>query len=226
VLVIKDGPLAGQRIPVEAELVIGRHDADITIQDEEVSRRHAVIRPVGRGLEIEDVGSLNGTWINGTRIQGRRELAPADVIRIGSTSIELEFEPAARDLTVARPQAPRQDQTRIAPRTQPTTERERPAQPAAPAERPSPEERAPAARAPEARPQPPEVRPTPVEATSPAPPLAAIGAAPPPSFGFAAAGVQPSRRRSVATRRLMPTILSFAAIVATAAALIVYFAVR
>ena len=44
-LVFKEGPLAGQRVEVDVELVLGREDAGLTIEDEEISRRHAVIRP-------------------------------------------------------------------------------------------------------------------------------------------------------------------------------------
>src|ERR1043166_4059939 len=44
VLVIKEGPLAGRRIDVETELVIGREDAGLTIEDAEISRRHAAFR--------------------------------------------------------------------------------------------------------------------------------------------------------------------------------------
>ena len=76
-LFLKDGPLAGRRVPVTAELLIGRADADLTIDDPLVSRRHALVRPApGGGDEIEDLGSTNGTWVNGERIDGlRREIA-------------------------------------------------------------------------------------------------------------------------------------------------------
>ena len=44
-LVFSEGPLSGRRVEVDAELVVGREDAGLTIEDEEISRRHAVIRP-------------------------------------------------------------------------------------------------------------------------------------------------------------------------------------
>jgi len=69
---MREGPLAGQRVRVETQLVIGRVDADITLDDPLVSRRHAVIRPSGDALEVEDLGSLNGTWVNGRRLEERR----------------------------------------------------------------------------------------------------------------------------------------------------------
>jgi len=86
---MKEGPLAGQRVPVEAELVVGR-EADVTIEDPLISRRHAAIRPVGGGLEIEDLGSLNGTWVNGVRIEGRRALEGGDLVQLGAASFEIE----------------------------------------------------------------------------------------------------------------------------------------
>src|SRR5215469_3079292 len=76
---MKEGPLAGQRVPVETELVVGRVAADVTLEDPLISRRHAAIRPVGDTLEIEDLGSLNGTWVNGVRIEGSRGLERATV---------------------------------------------------------------------------------------------------------------------------------------------------
>ena len=63
--------LAGRRFEVDTRLLVGRVDADLTIEDELVSRRHAEIRAVAGALEIEDRGSLNGTWVNGERSSGR-----------------------------------------------------------------------------------------------------------------------------------------------------------
>ena len=68
VLVFTQGPLTGQRLEPEGELVIGREGAALTIEDSELSRRHAAVRPVEGGIEIEDLGSLNGTFVNGQRI--------------------------------------------------------------------------------------------------------------------------------------------------------------
>lgn len=67
-LVVQDGSLAGHRLEVASEVLIGRENTALLLDDPEVSRRHAVIRPRGDGLEIEDLGSLNGTWVNGHRV--------------------------------------------------------------------------------------------------------------------------------------------------------------
>jgi predicted component of type VI protein secretion system len=83
------GPLAGRRVDVAAELVLGRQ-ADLVVDDPQVSRRHVVVRPAGDRLEVEDLGSLNGTWVNGARVDGTVRLAPGDRVRLGDTTFEVE----------------------------------------------------------------------------------------------------------------------------------------
>lgn len=89
-LSITGGPNAGRRVSVTSEMVIGRAEGDVLIDDPEVSRRHAAVRPAGEGLEIEDLGSTNGTIVNGRRIQGIATISPGAVIRLGQTTLELE----------------------------------------------------------------------------------------------------------------------------------------
>ena len=84
VLVFTQGPLTGQRLEPEGELVIGREGAALTIEDSELSRRHAAIRPVEGGIEIEDLGSLNGTFVNGQRIDAPTRLAGGDSVKLGA----------------------------------------------------------------------------------------------------------------------------------------------
>jgi pSer/pThr/pTyr-binding forkhead associated (FHA) protein len=90
-----DGPLAGREVEVTAALVLGRQAADLLVDDPQVSRRHASVRPAGDALEVEDHGSRNGTWVNGTRIGGPIRLVPGDRVRLGDTIFEVEG-PAAR----------------------------------------------------------------------------------------------------------------------------------
>jgi FHA domain len=108
-LLVTDGPQSGRRIEVTAELVIGRHDVAFTIDDPQISRRHAVLRPGDDRLEIEDLGSRNGTWVNDRRIDSPTSLAPGDVIRIGTCSLEV----VGVDATVAAP-APELPQASVA----------------------------------------------------------------------------------------------------------------
>ena len=100
---MKEGPLAGQRIPVDAEVVVGRTEADVTIDDPQISRRHALIRPAVAGLEIEDLDSLNGTWVNGERVDGRRVLGSGDLVQVGGASFEIVVEPSDTGKTVLAP---------------------------------------------------------------------------------------------------------------------------
>ena len=87
------GPLAGRRVEVTSALVLGRQAADLVIEDPQVSRRHASVRPAGDTLEVEDHGSRNGTWVNGARVDGTTLLAPGDRVRVGDTTFEVEGPP-------------------------------------------------------------------------------------------------------------------------------------
>jgi pSer/pThr/pTyr-binding forkhead associated (FHA) protein len=82
-LVFREGQLAGFRYDVAQEMSVGRENAAITLQDAEVSRRHAVVRPVEGGVEVQDVESTNGTWVNDRRIGGPTVVRPGDVLRLG-----------------------------------------------------------------------------------------------------------------------------------------------
>ena len=62
---ITNGPRSGETVAVVDELVIGRENADLVLEDTEISRRHAVVRWRALALEIEDLGSSNGTFVDG-----------------------------------------------------------------------------------------------------------------------------------------------------------------
>jgi pSer/pThr/pTyr-binding forkhead associated (FHA) protein len=74
-------------------LTIGRAaNNDVSIAgDEYASARHARFEPRRDGVYVEDVGSTNGTFVNGIRLTRERRLTPGDVVRIGET--DLRFEP-------------------------------------------------------------------------------------------------------------------------------------
>lgn len=105
-LLIVQGALAGQRFEVEGELELGRAGAAVTIDDPLVSRRHARVRLVDGALEIEDLGSLNGTWVNGERIAAPRRLVAGDVVACGGTSMTVEGDRAAERGTLRAPLPP------------------------------------------------------------------------------------------------------------------------
>ena len=60
-------------------------------EDEYSSTRHARLEPRRDGVWIEDIGSTNGTFVNGIRLTRERRLVPGDVVRVGET--DLRFEP-------------------------------------------------------------------------------------------------------------------------------------
>ncbi|HEY1511294.1 MAG TPA: FHA domain-containing protein [Solirubrobacteraceae bacterium] len=84
------GPLAGQTIDVENDIVIGREGTDLTIDDQDLSRRHAVVRPSEGRLQVEDLGSTNGTFVDGNRIEEPTLLGGGAEIQLGTTVIVVE----------------------------------------------------------------------------------------------------------------------------------------
>lgn len=64
------GPVFGKMYPVAGPTVIGRApECGIPVMVDEISRRHVELKPVADGLSVEDLGSANGTYINGQRTQ-------------------------------------------------------------------------------------------------------------------------------------------------------------
>ena len=83
---------SGERIPLGQQIItIGRlPDCTIPVTDANVSRRHAEVRPAGSAFVVVDLGSTNGTKVNGVRIQGEHTLTDADIISVGSTHLRFE----------------------------------------------------------------------------------------------------------------------------------------
>lgn len=76
------GAVFGKVFPVQGPVVIGRAaEADIAVAADEISRRHALVKPTQDGLSVEDLGSSNGTYINGKRVQ-QGFLKPGDELRL------------------------------------------------------------------------------------------------------------------------------------------------
>jgi hypothetical protein len=83
----------GDRITLDSHpLTIGRAaNNDVSLPtDEYASGRHARIEPRRDGVWVQDVGSTNGTYVNGIRLTRERRLAPGDVVRVGETDLEFQ----------------------------------------------------------------------------------------------------------------------------------------
>ena len=95
---------------IKSEIIIGRDDsADVTIPASAVSRRHARLMLEGENYMLEDLGSSNGTFLNGEKLAGRRSLKPGDKIRLGQT-INLEYQaPGSTSEKTAEHSAPGRD---------------------------------------------------------------------------------------------------------------------
>ena len=75
-----------------APVTIGRSsDNDMDLGDDEfASARHARVEPRRDGVWVEDVGSTNGTFVNGARLDSPKRLSAGDVIRVGETDLRFE----------------------------------------------------------------------------------------------------------------------------------------
>jgi pSer/pThr/pTyr-binding forkhead associated (FHA) protein len=106
-LVVEDGPSAGDRFAIASRTVIGRDGADMALSDPRVSRRHATVSPLGHGLEIEDLGSANGTSVNGAMIDGARTLSDGDVVQVGNIRLAVHVPAQRGDETVVADRGPK-----------------------------------------------------------------------------------------------------------------------
>jgi pSer/pThr/pTyr-binding forkhead associated (FHA) protein len=99
ILSVTKGEAAGTDIGVDQTLLIGRHASGIgeLANDPDLSRRHALLSRSDDGAyAIEDLGSTNGTFVNGVRIAGATPVAGGDQIEVGNAT-----------LMVRQPQEPR-----------------------------------------------------------------------------------------------------------------------
>lgn len=107
-LEIVEGPAAGSKQPLDGSLEIGRDPgAGLVLDDELVSRHHARITPFDGGAVVEDLGSRNGTFVNGNEIHSPTKVEPGDHVLIGVSVLELRTaaQIAARP-TAVRPRPP------------------------------------------------------------------------------------------------------------------------
>jgi pSer/pThr/pTyr-binding forkhead associated (FHA) protein len=94
-LVITKGPGVGRDIALVAECVIGRAtDVDFILEDTLASRRHVRLSEEAGAWIVEDLGSRNGTLVNGQRVQ-RQAVNDGDVLRVGGTEMIFRGDVAA-----------------------------------------------------------------------------------------------------------------------------------
>ncbi|MEW5959816.1 MAG: FHA domain-containing protein [Chloroflexota bacterium] len=116
-LVIRQGPQAGMSFPLTGnQIVIGREEGtDVPLHDPEASRRHALVSWQGGQYVIEDLGSTNGTFVNGIQLTAPQALNPGDSIGIGQTALVFHMTDMPRGGGIPKPPAP----TYVAPPPEP-----------------------------------------------------------------------------------------------------------
>lgn len=144
-LKVTAGNAVGTKIEVSDELVIGRKAEGVgrLAKDPEISRRHARIARTPSGFTIEDLGSTNGTNLNGRRIEGSELLGVGDEIQVGGTRMVVQFSSATPPATPTPPAPLAPD-----PQAPPAPDPQAPAAPAPQAATPAPPPPSPQAPAP------------------------------------------------------------------------------
>ena len=103
-LVVTSGTGLARKIPVTFRGIVLGRDARLGppfSSDEFVSRNHVWVRRRGDGVEVTDLGSANGTYVNGTRVRAPTLMQHCDVLRIGQIHLKLAA-PGEPDRPVAR----------------------------------------------------------------------------------------------------------------------------
>jgi pSer/pThr/pTyr-binding forkhead associated (FHA) protein len=107
-LIERTGPNPGMVFDLTKDVIVLGRDVgvDVVLGDSEVSREHARLTRTPGGYVLEDLGSTNGTFVNGQRLMAPRVLNPGDLVGLGET-VTLTFDALAPEAaaTVARPAA-------------------------------------------------------------------------------------------------------------------------
>jgi hypothetical protein len=79
-------------VPDEGAVLGRSRDCDVVVDDPNVSRRHAEVRPSGGSWTVRDLGSTNGIKVNGRRVDGPQSLRSGDVVELGTSRLTFELE--------------------------------------------------------------------------------------------------------------------------------------
>jgi hypothetical protein len=86
-LTVLSGPDAGKRLALERpRVLVGRDNGDLALSDKEVSREHCAFEIMGVTCTVKDLGSRNGTWIDGERVQSR-QLSNVAEVTVGNSTL-------------------------------------------------------------------------------------------------------------------------------------------
>lgn len=105
VVVISEPGRSPLHIALVAPLEVGRAGSGVLVDDPAVSRRHVELTPHAGAVTVADLGSANGTTIDGQPLTAAVLLAPGSVVRLGDTTIILSFVDTSTDATPAEPDA-------------------------------------------------------------------------------------------------------------------------
>src|SRR5438093_356930 len=90
IVVSIDGAESARWVVAPGAYVLGRNeDCELRVEAELVSRKHTRFTVQDDGVLIEDLGSSNGTFINGERVTGSSRVAPSQKIQVGKATVEL-----------------------------------------------------------------------------------------------------------------------------------------
>jgi pSer/pThr/pTyr-binding forkhead associated (FHA) protein len=129
------GRLLSEVAFVGPQLRIGRmRENDVVVNNLAVSRFHATLRREGDGFVLEDLGSENGTQLNGERIRGTVPISPSDVIQLGKYELRLVMQPG---MAIAGPPKPKVSDAWDSSQTFLALNRKPPAQQVPPAKEPT-----------------------------------------------------------------------------------------
>ncbi|MBV8780901.1 MAG: FHA domain-containing protein, partial [Phycisphaerae bacterium] len=101
-LLVLQGPDKGRRFELpDVATLVGRGSRQLPLTDNTVSRRHCELHPVGEGWILKDLGSSNGTYVNGTRVDNTYALKLGDQMRIGRTILVYGAQPGVSRTSAA-----------------------------------------------------------------------------------------------------------------------------